>query len=88
MPHGYSVHELRQCPALSDLNTANSTTTAAQNYLAAQGVTRTRLNSTGRGEAEPVATNDTDAGRQTNRRVEIAIYANETLKTNALRSGM
>ena len=62
--------------------------TAAQNYLAAQGVSRTRLNSTGKGEAEPVATNDTDAGRQTNRRVEIAIYANETLKTNALRSGM
>lgn len=61
---------------------------SAQSYLVSQGVSSTRLSSTGRGEAEPVASNDTDAGRQTNRRVEIAIYANETLKTNALKSGM
>ena len=53
-----------------------------------QGVARSRLRSTGRGEAEPVATNDTDAGRQQNRRVEIAIYAGETLKANALKSGL
>ena|SRR5256885_6853421 len=58
---------------------------AAENYLAGRGVTRTRLRSTGRGEAEPLASNDTDAGRQQNRRVEVAIYANETLKANALR---
>ena len=58
---------------------------AAESYLASQGVTRTRLRSTGRGEAEPSATNDTDAGRQQNRRVEIAIYANQQLKTQALR---
>ena len=58
---------------------------AAEAYLASQGVTRTRLRSTCRGEAEPVATNDTDAGRQQNRRVEIAIYANQQLQTQALR---
>ncbi|MEO5815705.1 MAG: OmpA family protein [Gemmatimonadaceae bacterium] len=62
--------------------------TAAENYLVGQGVTRARLRSTGRGEAEPVATNDTDAGRQQNRRVEIAIYAGETLKAQALKSGL
>ena len=60
---------------------------AAENYLASQGVTRTRLRSAGRGESEPMATNDTDAGRQQNRRVEVAIYANQTLKAQALRSG-
>ena len=60
---------------------------AAENYLASQGVTRTRLRSTGRGEAEPMATNDTDVGRQQNRRVEVAIYANQSLKAQALRSG-
>ena len=60
---------------------------AAENYLASQGVTRTRLRSTGRGETEPMATNDTDAGRQQNRRVEVAIYANQALKAQALRSG-
>jgi len=61
---------------------------ASESYLASQGVLRTRVRSTGRGEAEPVATNDTEAGRQQNRRVEVAIYANQQLKTQALKSGM
>ncbi len=61
---------------------------AAENYLVSQGVVRSRLRSTGRGEGEPLATNDTDAGRQQNRRVEIAIYAGETLKAQALKSGL
>jgi outer membrane protein OmpA-like peptidoglycan-associated protein len=59
---------------------------AAANYLAAQGVTRTRLRSTGRGESEPIASNDTEADRQKNRRVEVAIYANEAFKAQALRA--
>jgi outer membrane protein OmpA-like peptidoglycan-associated protein len=60
---------------------------AAVNYLVSRGVARSRLRGAGRGETEPVASNDTDAGRQQNRRVEVAIFANETLKTQALRSG-
>jgi outer membrane protein OmpA-like peptidoglycan-associated protein len=56
---------------------------AAANYLAGQGVTRTRLRSTGRGESEPVVPNDTDADRQKNRRVEVAIYASEAMKEAA-----
>ena len=60
---------------------------AAQNYLASQGVAITRLRSAGRGESEAVASNATEAGRQKNRRVEVAIYANQALKTQALRSG-
>jgi outer membrane protein OmpA-like peptidoglycan-associated protein len=60
---------------------------AAQNYLASQGVATSRLRSAGRGESEPVASNDTEMGRQKNRRVEVAIYANQALKTQALRSG-
>jgi outer membrane protein OmpA-like peptidoglycan-associated protein len=59
---------------------------AAVNYLVSRGVARSRLRGAGRGETEPVASNETDAGRQQNRRVEVAIYANETLKTQALRS--
>lgn len=58
---------------------------AASNYLAAQGVSRARLRSTGRGESEPVAPNDSETDRQKNRRVEVAIYANEALKAQALR---
>jgi outer membrane protein OmpA-like peptidoglycan-associated protein len=57
---------------------------AAATFLASQGVARTRVRSTGRGESEPLATNDTEVGRQQNRRVEIAIYANQALKTQAL----
>jgi len=58
---------------------------AAASYLASQGVARARLRSTGRGESEPVAPNDTEADRQKNRRVEVAIYANEAFKAQALR---
>jgi outer membrane protein OmpA-like peptidoglycan-associated protein len=34
----------------------------------------------GYGEAQPIATNDTQDGKQQNRRVEVAIYANDKLK--------
>jgi len=42
-------------------------------YLIAAGVPDRRLRTEGRGEREPRATNDTEAGRQLNRRVEIFI---------------
>lgn len=58
---------------------------AVVNYLASQGVSRARLRPAGRGEAEPLATNETEEGRQQNRRVEVAIYANEALKAEARR---
>ena len=44
------------------------------------GVNRARMTAIGRGNAEPIATNDTDAGRQWNRRIEIAIYADEATR--------
>lgn len=49
-------------------------------YLASQNVNRGRFTTEGYGEAQPVATNDTAAGRAQNRRVEVAIWANEKLK--------
>jgi outer membrane protein OmpA-like peptidoglycan-associated protein len=45
------------------------------NFLSAEGVNRTRITTAGRGEAEPIATNESDDGRRQNRRVEVAIYA-------------
>lgn len=42
-------------------------------WLAGNGVERSRLAPTGYGEKQPVATNDTPAGRQLNRRVEVVI---------------
>jgi outer membrane protein OmpA-like peptidoglycan-associated protein len=42
-------------------------------YLTSRGVTSERLMAVGGGEKYPVASNDTPAGRQLNRRVEITI---------------
>jgi outer membrane protein OmpA-like peptidoglycan-associated protein len=53
---------------------------AAAGYLASQGVNSSRLQAVGRGETEPIASNDTEAGRQANRRVEIAIVANASTR--------
>jgi len=50
---------------------------SAASFIAAEGVDRARITTAGRGEAEPIATNGTDAGRQQNRRVEVAIYAKD-----------
>ncbi|MGC9342665.1 MAG: OmpA family protein [Bacteroidales bacterium] len=63
------------------VNRAQSVT----NYLNDLGVDDNRFIVKGYGENQPVATNDTDAGRQQNRRVEVAIYANDKLKRAAKR---
>jgi outer membrane protein OmpA-like peptidoglycan-associated protein len=44
---------------------------AVRNYLAARGLDPARVTVQGRGAREPVAGNDTEAGRAANRRVEI-----------------
>ncbi|WP_422017953.1 OmpA family protein [Roseateles sp.] len=44
---------------------------AVRDYLSARGVDPSRVNVQGRGSREPVSSNDTDAGRAANRRVEI-----------------
>jgi outer membrane protein OmpA-like peptidoglycan-associated protein len=46
---------------------------AVQDYLASQGVPAANLSSVGFGKASPVASNDTDTGRQQNRRVEMVV---------------
>ncbi len=53
---------------------------AAATFLISHGVIGDRLITKGLGESEPVATNGTEAGRQANRRVEIAIYASRTYR--------
>ena len=46
---------------------------AVADFLIARGVAQERLHVAGRGEAEPIATNDTAEGRAQNRRVEVLI---------------
>ncbi|HEX6938691.1 MAG TPA: OmpA family protein [Longimicrobiales bacterium] len=59
---------------------------AARSYLISLGVSPLRIRAVGRGETEPIASNDTEAGRRENRRVEVAIFAGEEMRREA-RSG-
>jgi outer membrane protein OmpA-like peptidoglycan-associated protein len=63
-----------------NLNLSERRAQALASFLEQIGVNRARMTTIGRGDAEPIATNDTDAGRQWNRRVEIAIYADEATR--------
>lgn len=52
---------------------------AVSSKLIASGISPSRLKTIGYGESQPIASNDTAEGKAQNRRVEIAITANETL---------
>jgi outer membrane protein OmpA-like peptidoglycan-associated protein len=65
----------------SNLNLSQRRANSVQNYLVSQGVNASRLSSSGLGEGSPVANNDSDTGRQQNRRVEI-IISNITATSN------
>ncbi len=56
---------------------------AVEKRLQELGVKGVRVQTKGYGFAQPVASNDTEAGRAQNRRVEVAIFANEQLKEKA-----
>lgn len=56
---------------------------SAVNYLNSQGLPEEHLQMAGLGESEPVATNETEEGRQQNRRVELAVYASEEMQEEA-----
>jgi outer membrane protein OmpA-like peptidoglycan-associated protein len=58
---------------------------SARTYLLGAGLEAGRVRAIGRGELEPIGSNDTDAGRQQNRRVEIAIFASEEMQQEMLR---
>ena len=54
---------------------------AVRNYLVSLGVKPDAIVAQGRGEARPVASNDTPEGRANNRRVEIVIGGNRPAST-------
>ena len=53
------------------------------NSTIAKGVASSRITTQGYGSTQPVGDNSTPEGKQANRRVEIAIYANEKMKKAA-----
>lgn len=56
---------------------------AVRSYLVSKGIASSRFTTTGMGEADPIATNETADGKSQNRRVEFAITANEKMVKDA-----
>lgn len=59
---------------------------SAAAILASNGIPRDRIRTSGRGELEPISENESEAGRQLNRRVEVAIFASEEYRERLLRN--
>ncbi len=55
---------------------------AVKDYLISQGVKAEKLRSVGRGEANPVASNETPEGRANNRRVELVVSSSAQAAAN------
>lgn len=54
-----------------------------ENFLVSQNVKNPRISTKGYGEKQPLATNESEVGKQANRRVEVAIFANDEMKKMA-----
>jgi outer membrane protein OmpA-like peptidoglycan-associated protein len=62
---------------------SESRATAVTNYASQNGIDKARLTAIGKGESDPIATNDTEEGSASNRRVEFVITANDKMKADA-----
>ena len=56
-----------------NLKLSEARANSVKDYLVSKGINSNRINAMGYGKSKPVATNDTDEGRQLNRRVEFKI---------------
>lgn len=56
-----------------NLKLSQDRASSVKEYLVKSGISETRITTQGKGELEPIAANDTPAGRQKNRRVEFVI---------------
>ncbi len=56
-----------------NLNLSQGRSQSVVDYLISQGIDASRLQAQGYGESKPIDTNDTDAGRANNRRVEFTV---------------
>jgi outer membrane protein OmpA-like peptidoglycan-associated protein len=67
-------------PAAYNQSLSERRASAAADFLVVQGLERTRVSTRGMGETDPISSNDTERGRELNRRVEVAIYASAAYK--------
>lgn len=58
----------------SNLKLSKNRAESVKSYLVSQGANPSRIEATGYGESQPIASNKTNAGRQKNRRVEFTLY--------------
>lgn len=63
--------------AMYNMTLSEKRAQSVKNYLMRQGVMGDRMKVTGYGDTQPIASNDTAAGRAQNRRVEINIIPNQ-----------
>lgn len=63
-----------------NMNLSRNRANSVRNYLASRGVASNRMNVVAYGESRPVADNNTDYGRQQNRRVELIINAPSSVR--------
>jgi outer membrane protein OmpA-like peptidoglycan-associated protein len=66
-----------------NLKLSDQRAAAVKTYLTKKGIAAARFTTTGMGEADPIESNETDAGRSKNRRVEFAITANDKMVEDA-----
>ena len=66
-----------------NMNLSKQRATSVTNYLIAKGIDAGRFTTKWYGENQPKASNETSEGKAQNRRVELAIVANEELKEEA-----
>jgi outer membrane protein OmpA-like peptidoglycan-associated protein len=66
-----------------NMTLSNERADNVKDYLKTKGVKSSRIETKGYGESQPLESNDTEAGRAVNRRVEVAIFANKKMKRMA-----
>jgi outer membrane protein OmpA-like peptidoglycan-associated protein len=66
-----------------NMKLSDNRASSVSRQLKSQGVQGLRISTVGYGEDQPIADNGISSGRQQNRRVEIAIFANDKLKRAA-----
>jgi outer membrane protein OmpA-like peptidoglycan-associated protein len=62
---------------------SESRANSVASYTSQNGIDKNRMTAIGKGETDPIATNDTEEGSASNRRVEFVITANEKMKADA-----